>query len=299
MKIATGKFEGPDKTANFKIFKMEVEALARSLQTEMFDNYGLLSVVITQAELNLLPGNQIVANAAAVPAIPAGFVPMPIIPIRPDYPAANATAGAVARFKAMKDDRKALLADLLALKQAILDGLDEKDIATITDPVTGTMNVSHLDIMTSLHEVYGVVSPSDINRWRSSLADAIERDMTLAQRINQHKKIVLLLRDAVAAVNEFDQISCFKTATATQAEVTACIARYEHDNPVASTRTFHALATYLALHKPAVTTMGSLGYSNTAAAIMPSSNLEAAEFYNDFKTDLTQQHRTRRSHRRN
>ena len=241
----------------------------------MFEDYGLLGFVISQAEWNLLPGNQIAADAAANPPIIAGFAPMPTIPPRPDLPLANAAAGAVARFKALKDDRKSLLADLLALKQAILDGLDEKDMETITHPVTGTMNISHADIMASLNEVYGIVSPTDINRWRSSLADTIERDMTLAQRVNQHKKLVLLLSDAAAAVNEFDQIACFKASTATQPEVTACISRYEHDNPVASTRTFNALSIYLALHKPAVTTMGSLGYSNAATAITAATQEES------------------------
>ena len=262
MKIATGKLEGPDKVANYRIFKIEVESLARSLQVEEYD-YGLLGFVITQAEWNRLPLNTIVANPAAVPPILAGFIPMPTIPVRPELPAPNAGAGVFSRHRSLKEDRRAIIADLLALKQAILAGLDDKDIATITDPTTGSMELSHAQIMAALTAVHGTVTSSDITRWRLSLSEPIDPNTTLAQKISQHKKTALLLRD-IAAVNEFDQIAFFKAAFATQVEVMACTMRYEHDAPNTLTRTFADLATYLALHNPPLSTMTSLGYSNAA-----------------------------------
>ena len=260
IKISTGKFTGPDKIAAFRTFKTGVESLAEARQTR-FDPLGLLGFVISEAEWNLLPENVIAADPAANPPVVAGFRPLPTIPDQPEMPAAAAAAGHFARFKYLTDVRDGVTDDLFALKQAIMDALDEGDMATITHPLRGTRDITHAGIMAALQSIYGKVQPADAIRWKASLADNVEPGTTLAQRMAQHKRTVLLLAD-IADVNQFEQLSLFKTAMATHVDVAACIERYEHANPNVFMRTFADLETFLSIHDPPLSTMSSLGYSN-------------------------------------
>ena len=262
MTIAGGKFEGPDKVASFRIFKMEVEALAAARQKN-FDIYGLLAFVMTLQEWNLRPRNILAADPAAVPPILAGFRPMPTIPDLPDVPVLGAVHSAFTRYNIFMAARDSLIEDLFKLKQAILAALDEKDLALVSDPIDGTMSITHAGIMARLFRDYGRIQASDIDRWKTSLAANIEAGTTLAQRIGIHKRTTLLLR-GVATVHDYDQIQSFKIAFATHAAVIACIERFEHDHPDPITRTFDQLADYLTLHSPPISTMAALGYSNSA-----------------------------------
>jgi hypothetical protein len=274
LKLSSGKFTGPDKIANFRTFKTAVDSLAEARQKH-FDPLGLLGFVISEAEWNLIPGNAIAADPTAAPPIIAGIRPRPTLPTYPELPNAGATASAFTRFKHLVDIFNGVTNDLFELKQAIMDALDEGDMASIMHPVRGVRDVDHAGIMRILHGTYGRIQEADIHRWRSSLADNAEPGMTLIQKLTQHKRTVLLLENS-ATVNNFDQIHLFKTAMATHADVTACIARYDHANPDTFARTFAGMEAFLILHAPPLTSMSSLGYSNATTTRVPLDQEETA-----------------------
>lgn len=225
-------------------------------------NYGLLGLIITNAQWAALPGNTVidpVTLVAVVRDIPD--------PQDPGVLANNAAAGASQVHRELAEAARRFRAGKAILVKAILDSLGPQLRRSITSRIHNIIILTIPEIMAEMTTRFGVFSAADVAAYTALLAiplssgDKCEFETFSTRFIDN----IAVLERANQPVSAYEQMWKFESATSTQPSVAHAIQSYRDNVPTLSLQSLTDMIPYISARLSNLPS-ASLGYASAAVS---------------------------------
>lgn len=246
----------------FPEFKKEQQNYAKSIGGHHHPS-GYLFAIVSQQEWDDMPENTVVdihGNNVLVPKPTLFAQPAPLLP--------NATANARATHVIDHKNHVDQIALLEQVKRHALLGIGEDNIDIIEEPHTGTRNLTSIQIMQSMDDMYGEANALAIAAWIAELAIPHSNSITLVKTLANHRRIHTKLATAEQPLSEYSKIKHFESVIVNDPGARQLLADYKKTEPRVRDQEFMALMNHFIIHEPSLTT-GTMGFSANAAATLP------------------------------
>jgi hypothetical protein len=149
-------------------------------------------------------------------------------------------------------------------KQDVITSLSTENQTFIKDRLTGTRNVTLLQIVTKMSQLYDTPSSLTITTLQDKLKTPMSSNQTFLQFHTAFQTTVDFLAQAHQPVSNFNQMQYLINATTTFPAIVKAVDKYITDHPLIADRDISALIAFIILQAPASLTSGNQGYSNAA-----------------------------------
>jgi hypothetical protein len=188
---------------------------------------------------------------------------------RPTFPKPEpiplvASNAALAQHKFASEQFLSFTSQSATFKQDVIISLSTENQTFIKDRFTGTRNVTLLQIVTRMSQLYNTPSSLTITNLQDKLKTPMSSNQTFLQYHTEFQTTVDHLAQALQPISNFDQMKYFIDATTTFPAIAKAVDKYITDYPLIADRDINALITFIILQAPAFITSGSQGYSNAA-----------------------------------
>ena len=231
-----------------------------SAMRDRFPDYGMLHLVLTQAEWGALPGNMLQGVIRQMPN------PQP-----PGVLAGNATNAAVAIHKAEEElcnSYRRLAADLrTALINSLGPTLQERFSNAL---VAGTITMTSLEIVQAVQVLYGVRTTVDLKAIQDSMKVPLTSpDMDTFQPFCQSlRKNIRTFAEAGHPISQFDQLELFENLIKDHEQPLKAYRLYVEANPVLAARNLANAIAAVEIHLSNVT-IATAGYAGSTSVNGP------------------------------
>ena len=262
----------------YPTWRSDYRQLFASKLRNRYVNYGMLHLVLTPAEWALLPGNLIAGQARPMPN-----------PEPPGVLAGNATNAAVAIYKAEEELCNIYRQNAADCREALITSLGPSLRERFGNPlVADTITMSSLEIVTAVHQLYGVRTAVDLKTIEDSMKDPlVSPDLDSFQKFSQmFAKNVRSLNMAGQPLSNHSQLDQFERLIAHHDQPLKAMRLYIEANPLLVNRNLAGAITAIEVHLSNVTTAG-VGYAAPMVAAAPLPTTFAGSTSSMSHSDLT------------
>lgn len=230
-------------------------------------NYGLLGLIVTNAQWAALPGNTVIDPVTGIAAI--ANVPDPQ---EPGILANNAAAGASQVHREQSEAARRFRMGKAVLLKAILDSLGPQLRRSITSRIHNIIILTIPEIMAEMTLRFGVFSATDVAAYTALLATPLTSGdkcdfETFSTTFLDN---IAVLGRANQPISAYEQMAKFESATSAQPAVAHAIQSYRDHEP---TLALQSLANMIPFITARLSNLPSASLGYAAAAIATTNRL--------------------------
>ena len=245
-----------DPEAIFSDFETQIQNVFAAECTEVFE-HGLYHLIATDEQWETATGNTEINEAGAnitkdrpTTAMPADL-------------AANPTSAAISLYVMRRAQHVKIKETAEKLKQRLILSLGVENFSIISDPTHGTRNISALEIMQIMRDLYGVPSASVLNVQQMQLEVPILAEQSFGSLSSQHRNIHAKLVKANQPMSEFQKVTLLVKAMATRSDMMRAVEHYKSNFPAVAMQNFEGLVKHIREQAPNMTAAAA-GYAGAA-----------------------------------
>ena len=254
-----------DPHVNFFPWELDVRNAAASV-CKAITPRGLLSLVLTDAQWNAYPANQIV-NQAGQPAVAARFVP-------PAHIEVNDTMNSVTLYvsKASNDQLLDWINGEEALKTAIITSLGRVVSQVVRCPTNGFTLMSIMNILDTVRARYGQMQDTTRQCLEERMTNVLQATDTFDTHLSNLAQNFVISAIGGYPIDEDKQVKIFRASVSGNPLIAKALEAYGFDNPDSRTHTFANISNYVLLNLPNL-------QSSSRAAVNATANIMASDVY--------------------
>jgi hypothetical protein len=271
---------------NFYKFRSEFYNEALNTENAILGVSGMMFVILSDADWQDFPGNLMVAEVPAVPAV--GLNPaVPAVPaqyrVRYDFlttppPLAGNAANAVVKERELLVNNKAAISRAyFKLRAKYINSIPDEDISELSHPIYGIGTTSLQDIHAHITARYSVLAADDFLTIHTRLRSPKTALQSFAGVASLHRELHATMALARQPLSELDKCTFYTEALQHDPSGAYATQLYTQMHPLLLQRTFSGLVAHVTLHAPNhVATASNMKLSSAfAAPSLPEANLSA------------------------
>ena len=254
---------GNDPSNIYSKYEREVKDRAFLIGTQ-FDELGLASFVLSDAEWTAHPSNQIQIPDLDNPGQTIPGIRPRLQHIRPTEPI-NPTADQLDQYRFQLKEYKELLNLHNNFKLAVQSGLGDVASARIAHPQTGFIGITIISMLSTLKNIYGTLTIARVKELLRRLENRLPSKDGFHEHVSEHINVHQILETGRLGINEFQKCEHLENSLISHPGWQACAASYFNLFPDPLTHNFAAMAAYLQ-QREATATLQDAGYAAAVTA---------------------------------
>jgi hypothetical protein len=138
------------------------------------------------------------------------------------------------------------------LKLAIMDSVGETIRHIIAPPPLSFQNMTILDIIEEVRNIYGKTTRHTVKRIKEILSEKLDHVRNLRTHVAKMRNAFTISTSAGIPVDEFRRVELLRDSIIGHHQMVKILMDYDHDFPELQTHTFARMSAYLELHLPNV-----------------------------------------------